>query len=334
VLPQEQKLPFNKFGFFVNKNGSTTGLFEAMTGVGDLNNVGQVVSFDGKTELDWWASEECNRIQGTDGSIFHPEVQKNETLYIFNKDLCQSLPLEYQEDARHHGINTYRFVPPANVFGTPEENPKNRCYCPNGSCALSGLFNLSSCQFNSPLMLSWPHFFQADPSLLAAVEGLTPRQDRHQFQIDILPKMGVAMRAAVRSQINLVMKKVETVKQMRNIRDTVYPIFWFQDGIDEIEDPTTVGLLQTAVHTPEVARSVLYPTLLVLGSLLLLLTAAILTRRFVQKRQDTSRVAVEAPSLPMAHSKPAFRSVNGPNGAFSYTAGATLHPMDLGKGLS
>ena len=36
------------------------------------------------------------------------------------------------------------------------------------------------------------------------------------------------MRAAVRSQINLVMKKVETVKQMRNIRDTVYPIFWFQ----------------------------------------------------------------------------------------------------------
>ena len=100
VLPQEQKLPFNKFGFFVNvssallcgphqhisethdtqKNGSTTGLFEAMTGVGDLNNVGQVgghmvpvrtsqhstgnpqvVSFDGQTELQWWASEECNR---------------------------------------------------------------------------------------------------------------------------------------------------------------------------------------------------------------------------------------------------------------------------------
>ena len=25
------------------------------------------------------------RIQGTDGSIFHPDVQKNETLYIFNK---------------------------------------------------------------------------------------------------------------------------------------------------------------------------------------------------------------------------------------------------------
>ena len=67
VLPQEQKLPFNKFGFFVNvcsvllcelhqylslthvtqKNGSTTGLFEAMTGVGDLNNVGQVCGTHG-----------------------------------------------------------------------------------------------------------------------------------------------------------------------------------------------------------------------------------------------------------------------------------------------
>ena len=37
-----------------------------------------------------------------------------------------------------------------------------------------------------PTLSPNPHL-QADPSLLAAVEGLTPRQDRHQFQIDILP---------------------------------------------------------------------------------------------------------------------------------------------------
>ena len=27
---------------------------------------------------------------------------------LFPKDLCQSLPLEYQEEAVHHGITTYR----------------------------------------------------------------------------------------------------------------------------------------------------------------------------------------------------------------------------------
>jgi hypothetical protein len=40
--------------------------------------------------------------------------------------------------------------------------------------------------------------------------------------------MGVGMRAAVRSQINLVMNAAEHVKQLRGVRDIVYPILWFQ----------------------------------------------------------------------------------------------------------
>ena len=81
----------------------------------------------------------------------------------------------------------FRFVPPRNVFGTPAENPYNQCYCADGNCAPSGLFNISSCQFGSPLMMSWPHFYQADPKLLEDVVGLQPDQDKHQFQLDILP---------------------------------------------------------------------------------------------------------------------------------------------------
>ena len=36
-------------------------------------------------------------------------------------------------------------------------------------------------------MMSWPHFYQADPRLLQDVEGLQPDRDKHQFQLDILP---------------------------------------------------------------------------------------------------------------------------------------------------
>ena len=36
-------------------------------------------------------------------------------------------------------------------------------------------------------MLSWPHFFQADPALLEDVDGLHPEQDKHQFVIDLVP---------------------------------------------------------------------------------------------------------------------------------------------------
>ena len=80
-----------------------------------------------------------------------------------------------------------RFAPPANVFGTPEENPANACFCNGGHCSPSGLFNISSCQFGSPLVMSWPHFFQADPKLLDDVIGLEPDQEKHQFQLDVLP---------------------------------------------------------------------------------------------------------------------------------------------------
>ena len=73
------------------------------------------------------------------------------------------------------------------MFGTPEENPYNSCFCSEGNCAPSGLFNISSCQFGSPLMMSWPHFYQADPALLEQVVGLNPDRTKHQFQLDILP---------------------------------------------------------------------------------------------------------------------------------------------------
>ena len=35
--------------------------------------------------------------------------------------------------------------------------------------------------------MSWPHFFQADPKLLDDVIGLEPDQEKHQFQLDVLP---------------------------------------------------------------------------------------------------------------------------------------------------
>jgi len=281
VLPEEKKLPFDQFGFFVNKNGSLSEEWETNTGMKDVKDVAKVVSYGGQKSLNFWSSSQCNSIRGTDGSLFHPGVEINETLHIFNRDLCQSLPLVYQEEVEHHGMSTYRFVPPKDVFGTPAENPYNSCFCSDGYCAPSGLFNISSCQFGSPLMMSWPHFYQADPQLLEQVVGLSPDRSKHQFQLDILPKMGVVMRAAVKSQINLVMQKMDGVSKLSGVRDMIYPILWLHDGVDSMEDEKTISLLQTAVHTPEQARSAMYPTLLVLGLFLILPAVAYLIKKFM-----------------------------------------------------
>ena len=88
-------------------------LFFFRTGRNNLADVGKVHSWDDQTALDFWKNdtEYCNAITGTDGSTFHPEIERNETLHIFNRDLCRSLPLVYQKDVvEDNGIPGYRLV--------------------------------------------------------------------------------------------------------------------------------------------------------------------------------------------------------------------------------
>ena len=117
-----------------------------------------------------------------------------------------------------------------------------------------GVFNMSACQYGSPIMMSWPHFFQADPKLLEAVDGLKPEQAKHQFFMDIQPKLGVALKAQARSQINIQMYKMDGVEVAEGLRDMIFPVLWFESGIDGIKDEHTLDLLQTAIYMPEKAK--------------------------------------------------------------------------------
>ncbi|RVE40278.1 hypothetical protein evm_015072 [Chilo suppressalis] len=84
------------------------------------------------------------------------------------------------------GVEGYRFTPPEDVFA---DNENNKCFCPAGPpCAPNGLFNVSLCQYDSPIMLSFPHFYLADKSLLDAVEGISPPDpEKHRLFIDVQP---------------------------------------------------------------------------------------------------------------------------------------------------
>ena len=146
--------------------------------------------------------------------MFPPFVSKNQTFYIYNKEMCRSLALQFsvgsevggarlmfllQETVSHHGLETLRFTPSRRSF-TSGDSP---CYCPGSGCAPNGMFNVSRCQGGAPMLLSWPHFYRADPDLLTQVDGLQPDKEKHEFAIDILPQLGVGLRAAIRLQINI-----------------------------------------------------------------------------------------------------------------------------------
>ena len=73
-----------------------------------MKDLAKVVAFNGRKRLKFWKGLPCNSIRGTDGSLFHPHINKTETLHVFTSELCQSLPLEYKEENSIDGIKAYR----------------------------------------------------------------------------------------------------------------------------------------------------------------------------------------------------------------------------------
>ena len=99
------------------------------------------------------------------------------------------------------------------MFENPALTPENDCFCPHGPpCNPNGLLNVSLCQYgksysvflmmvknfrdgntillflDSPVVLSFPHFYLADDSYRDAVEGVSePDPSKHRFEIDVQP---------------------------------------------------------------------------------------------------------------------------------------------------
>lgn len=276
VLPPDQKLP-DQFGFFYGKNGSLAKEMETQTGSAGIGSLGQIVRMDNQSSLTAWEGEECNAIRGTDGSMFPPFLSDTSVLHLFSPDLCRSLALTYTgERVPHQGLETMRFAPSKEMFGEGDFS----CF----DSAPHGMFNVSACQGGAPMLLSWPHFYGGDPALLDQVSGLSPRRADHQLQVDLVPGLGVGLRAAIRIQINLHIQ-TEGVTLLENATDVFLPIIWFSDGIDELDDPDTVSLLRAAVEQPETIRTALYVVLVTVGVSLALACAVILIKN---RRSETS----------------------------------------------
>ncbi len=151
------------------------------------------------------------------------------------------------QETEHAGIRTLRFIPPPNALGSHKDlnpvrkNEDNRCYCmeeQNFKCFKSGVLNMEPCKRDlmAPLALSMPHFYQAHPSFLEAVEGLSPEKAKHEFFMDVVPEFGFPLAIRPRFQLNVVIGSGvdpgwEAVQDMSE--ELVLPFLWAQDGFDE-----------------------------------------------------------------------------------------------------
>jgi len=239
----------SKFGIVTGRRGVSPDRITIHSGVGNLNKLGIITSYNGLDALDVWKTDECNRLDGSDGSQFPPTtLSRKSKLYVFHMDLCRRFPLVYKEDIETvPGVTAFRFQAPRNVFDTPNTNPDNDCYYTSETFPPSGVFNSSPCN-GAPVMMSFPHFYLGDPELRRDILGLSPDPELHETFVDVHSKLGVSLGGRSRFQVNIMLKKVDGISHFKNFKQgIILPVAWIEVKVDKLPDDIKRTLQQTSI---------------------------------------------------------------------------------------
>lgn len=253
----EVELP-GEFYFFMGKNGTKMNSYYTINnGRYTRNKFLEIEKFNGETTLknEWWPKVGpnpsataagmggiCHEILGTDGTQFPAYVDKRERRWIFVGEMCRSIWLDYVQDTQFLGIDAYEYRASEDVFDM--DNPNNFCYCPNflacmkindddtydrTNCANTckdGMIRVGECYGGVPVVMTAPHFFRGDQSMIDDVEGMEPKLELHDTVLLVEPMSGAPLMAHKRIQINLDLKSVAAIDKLKNVKDILFPVFW------------------------------------------------------------------------------------------------------------
>lgn len=290
------KLPFHfdlpKISAFValQHNGTSgalnTGNLTIDTGKQDINQVQKITRWRGKKEAPYWLSDYGDMINGSDGSHTRPFLPRDDTVYVFTTDLCRALFFKYEKDRTVKDISLYRFTTTPELFANHSVNPDNGAFCNKEKCWGSGLLSVGQCQDGDPpVFMSAPHFYQGDPSLVAAINGLHPEESLHATHLDIEPITGVTMVAHKRLQINILVQKTEYIRLMNKLEseDNFLPVLWVHESA-EIDQASADKFKKDVLHPRYILNVVSY---CVIGFGTLLVLIALIVGIAYKSRKNT-----------------------------------------------
>ncbi|XP_067339779.1 lysosome membrane protein 2-like isoform X2 [Channa argus] len=264
------------FGLMYKKNGTNDGEFIYHTGVQNYLDYGRVKTWQGQRQLSFWSTNQSNSINGSDGSAFHPLLDKEERIQIFTPDLCRSIYMEFEKDVQVKGIPAYRFTPPRSVLASKEENPANEGFCVTPKeCLGTGLLKVSPCRKGAPVVASFPHFYLAEDKYVAAIEGMDPQTQHHQTFLDLNPTTGVIVRANKRAQINVLLSRILGFPKTKGINETVFPVMFLNESV--VIDDASAARVQKLLLIVNLVSN--FPLIIVgLGGILLIIFIILLAR--------------------------------------------------------
>ncbi|KAF5894664.1 lysosome membrane protein 2-like, partial [Clarias magur] len=257
------------FGLMLYKNGSSDGEFVYYTGEDNYLDYGRIDTWKGEKFLSFWATNQSNMINGTDGSAFHPFLTKEERLNVFTADLCRSIYMKFEKEVDVKGIPAYRYTPPHAVLASGKNNPENEGFClEKNKCLDDGVLDVSVCRKGAPVIVSFPHFYLADQKYVDAVEGISPVHEHHQTFLDLNPTTGVPVRAAKRAQINIKLDRISGFPISRNMNGIVFPVMFLNESV--VIDDASAQRLQKLLFIVKIVP--VFPFILLgLGVFLLLI---------------------------------------------------------------
>lgn len=268
-------------------NNTYYGISAVNSGQVDINELEKFTMWRGESHLSWWSDKYGNMINGTDGTQFAPKLSKDDTLYVFSPEICRSIYLNYESKVKVKRIELYRFISPKELFESGDEYPPNKGFCVPPGCLQSGLLNISLCQpMNPPVIISAPHFYQGNKSLLKTVNGLDPVKSAHESYLDVEPTTGIVMRVARRVQINVALQSVDTIKQtVGKFKPVFLPVMFVNESAVISEEKAKE--FRSKVYGALVASKVVQYFLIALG-LLFILAAVVLVFMTVSSGESTT----------------------------------------------
>ncbi|KAG5684952.1 hypothetical protein PVAND_014159 [Polypedilum vanderplanki] len=215
---------------FGDKNGTSAGKFKINRGIKDIKKLGEILTVDDKSEGTAYKGE-CNKIQGTDGTIFAPYHAKSDVFWSYSPIFCRSLGPIYKFDASYNSVPTAVY---SINFDDLKSDPKMHCYCRQQDpqkCPPKGTVDVYTCM-GVPLIISKPHFLDADKKLLTGVKGLKPSRKDHDNNLQFEMITGTPVSVKNRIMFSMQIEKVEEFDLMKNMEPVILPFFWIEESLD------------------------------------------------------------------------------------------------------
>ncbi|KAL1376210.1 hypothetical protein pipiens_017029, partial [Culex pipiens pipiens] len=255
------EVPFDRVGWFYTRNNSADliGHYNVHTGVDDIFKIGSMAEWNYKPRTDFFAGH-CGMLNGSAGEFYPPGLTKDVPIQLFTPDMCRSLPLDFEQEEEVAGIRGYKYAGGPRTVDNGTQFPETACFSA-GEIVPSGVLNISSCRFGTPVFMSFPHFYGADEYYLNQVEGLNPDKSKHQLYMTMEPTMGIPLDVAARFQLNIMLESHPNIALYEDVPRTFLPVLCI---------PTTARICGIAM--------------LIVGAILIAWTP--ISRLLAQKRRD------------------------------------------------